>query len=343
MQKVISIIIPTYNMEAYIAHTLQSLLITHLDDIEVLVINDGSKDCSSAIAHQIAAQHPESIKVIDKENGNYGSCINAGLSQATGKYVKILDADDRFDTHNFDFMVGKLKEIDADLIITHFTFTNANGEMGSIRHIHLPTEKVLNIDNIAHTKSIRGLWMHEITYRRENLLKMGYHQCEGIAYTDVQWGFDPMSTIRTVYYMNLLIYHYLVGREGQTIDKTCYRNKFGQEFQCTSAMLNTYVTVHMTSKATERMMRSKMEGRIIALYKRAMVELDDMEHPDMIAFDEELRQKSPSLYHSIDKKLLSIPLFCYPYIHVWRKNHRDKWLHMIIRLYRKHKNISINL
>lgn len=329
-------------MEAYIAHTLQSLLIpTHLDDIEILVVNDGSKDSSSAIAHQIAAKYPESIIVIDKENGNYGSCINAGLKQATGKYVKILDADDSFDTQNFDCMVGKLKEIDADLIITHFAFTKSNGEIDTTRHLHIPTDKILNIDNIAHTKSIRGLWMHEIAYRRENVIKMGYHQREGISYTDVQWGFDPMSTVRTVYYMNLLIYRYLIGREGQTIDKVNYRNKFGQEFQCTSAMLNTFVTVHMPSKAVEQMMRSKMEGRIITLYKRAMVELDEMEHPDMIAFDEELREKSPSLYHSIGKKLLSIPLFCFPYIHVWRKNHRNKWLLWVIRLYRQHKRIKI--
>ena len=263
MLKIISIIIPTYNMEAYIAHTLQSLLIpTHLDDIEVLVVNDGSKDRSSAIAHQIATQHPESIKVIDKENGNYGSCINAALKQATGKYVKILDADDSFDTQNFDFMVGKLKEIDADLIITHFSFTNADGEVSTTRHLHIPADRILNIDKIAHTKSIRGLWMHEITYRRENLLKMGYCQREGISYTDVQWGFDPMSTVRTVYYMNLLIYRYLVGREGQTIDKNTYRKKFGQEFQCTSAMLNTFVSTRMPSKAVEKMMRSKIEGRI---------------------------------------------------------------------------------
>lgn len=329
-------------MEAYIAHTLQSLIIpTHLDDIEVLVVNDGSKDNSSSIAHQIAAQHPGSIKVIDKENGNYGSCINVGLKQATGKYVKILDADDSFDTNNFDFMVGRLKELDVDLIITHFAFTKANGEIGSPRHLHLPTDKIMDIDKIAHTKSIRGLWMHEITYRRENLLKMGYHQREGISYTDVQWGFDPMTTVRTAYYMNLLIYRYLVGREGQTMDKTTYRKKFGQEFQCTSAMLNTFVSAQMPSKVVEKMMRSKMEGRIIALYKRAMVELDEMENPDMIAFDEELREKSPELYHSIDRKLLSIPTFCYPYIHIWRKNHHSKWLQRIIKLYRRHKKIEL--
>lgn len=340
MRKIITIIIPTYNMEGYIEKTLQSLIIpNHFEDIEILVVNDGSKDKSSEIAHRIAELYPQSIKVIDKDNGNYGSCINVGLKHATGKYVKVLDADDYFDTNNFCTMVEILKEIDADLIITHFAFVNPKREIGETRNLHIPARQILAIDDIAHKRSIQGLWMHEIAYRRENVIKMGYHQREGISYTDVQWGFDPMSTVRTVFYIDLLIYYYLVGREGQSVDKKVYFKKFGQEFQCTSAMLNTFVSAPMVSKAVEKMMFKKMRSRIITLYKRSMVNFNDYDNQDMVTFDRELQQKSPLLYHSLDKQLLSIPLFCYPFIHVWRRNHQNKWLKFVIRLYRKHKHL----
>lgn len=339
MDKIISIIIPTYNMEDYIARNLHSLVISHhLDAIEVLVINDGSKDRSSEIAHQFTNQYPQSFKVIDKQNGNYGSCINVGLQYATGKYVKILDADDYFETANFDTMVGILKDIDVDLVITHFAFTSPSGKTETTRNLHLPSGKILSIDAIAHTKSIQGLWMHEIAYRRENVIKMGYHQEEGISYTDVQWGFDPMSTVRTVYFINLLVYHYLVGREGQTMDKEVYIRKFGDEFTCTAAMLRTFNNAPMASEAVKNMMFSKIKGRIIALYKRALVEHNDYENQAMIAFDQQLKEQSPHLYKSIDRKLLSVPLFCYPYIHIWRKNRKSKTLQFVILAYRKYKH-----
>lgn len=84
--------------------------------LEVLVVNDGSKDNSSAIAHEYQDKYPDTFRVIDKENGNYGSCVNRGLKEATGKYIKILDADDWFDNEQFSLFVEKLKKYDCDLI-----------------------------------------------------------------------------------------------------------------------------------------------------------------------------------------------------------------------------------
>lgn len=79
--------------------------------LEVLVVNDGSKDNSSAIAHEYQDKYPDTFRVIDKENGNYGSCVNRGLKEATGKYIKILDADDWFDNEQFSLFVEKLKNM----------------------------------------------------------------------------------------------------------------------------------------------------------------------------------------------------------------------------------------
>ena len=91
----VSVAVITYNMQDYLNRCLDSLVIepSLMEQLEVLVVNDGSKDSSSAIAHEYEAKFPCTFRVIDKENGNYGSCVNRGLAEAQGKYIKVLDAD----------------------------------------------------------------------------------------------------------------------------------------------------------------------------------------------------------------------------------------------------------
>ena len=120
--KILSIAIPTYNMERYLGRCLDSLVAARRTDaLEIIVVNDGSTDCSSEIAHRYAKEHPNSIIVIDKKNGNYGSCVNAALKVATGKYFRVLDSDDWVDTDGLVQLLDKLKNAEADAVVTHFS------------------------------------------------------------------------------------------------------------------------------------------------------------------------------------------------------------------------------
>lgn len=125
-------------MEKYLRHCLDSLIVSNMDKVEVLVINDGSKDSSSAIAHEYQDKYPQTFRVIDKENGNYGSCINRGLKEATGKYVKVLDADDWFDNESFKHYISDISNIDADLIITDYNFVDDKGNKSKVSY-NLPS------------------------------------------------------------------------------------------------------------------------------------------------------------------------------------------------------------
>ena len=113
MKKILTVVIPTYNMQDYLRRCLDSLIIPEeqMKQLEVLVVNDGSKDSSSAIAHEYQDKYPNTFRVIDKENGNYGSCVNRGLKEATGKYFRILDADDWFDNVELKKFVQSLNYI----------------------------------------------------------------------------------------------------------------------------------------------------------------------------------------------------------------------------------------
>ena len=223
MEKQISIIIPTYNMEAYIGKCLDSLLIPEFDQVEVLVVNDGSRDRSSEIAHSYADRYPNSIRVIDKPNGNYGSCINTALPLTTGRYVKILDADDTFDTDAFSRFVRLLPTLTEDAIITSYVTVDESGNQ--IKRFDL-SEYDINSNQSYSLKSIcdKGIQMlaqmHRLTYNTNVFKKFDYHQTEGISYTDNEWAIIPLSYCQSIKFMPICIYHYLLGRSGQTMEDT---------------------------------------------------------------------------------------------------------------------------
>lgn len=222
--KQLSIIIPIYNMEKYLSKCLSSLIVENenlQNTLEIIAVIDGATDNSSSIAHLFQKKYPGIIKVIDKENGNYGSCINRGLIEATGKYIRILDADDSFNTNNFIKYLKLLAQIDSDLILTDYNLVDNKGNILERRSFDLET--MITTDIVKVLKPVSELEMHAITYRRQILLDINYHQTEGISYTDTEWAFIPLMAVNTVCYVNLQIYNYLVGRPGQTMDISVLR------------------------------------------------------------------------------------------------------------------------
>lgn len=218
MEKILSIIIPSYNMEGYLPQCLDSLLVPNIDILDILIINDGSKDATSEIAHRYAQKYPYSIRVIDKQNGNYGSCINIGLTEAVGKYVKVLDADDRFYKNNLESFISFLLSVNVDLVLSDYNIVD---EKGSITKAVTFNQYIVpgNCDFDKNILSIpQGVFqMHAVSYNMSILKRIKYTQTEGISYTDQEWMFLPMSSIYSVAYFNKPIYRYLVGRPGQTV------------------------------------------------------------------------------------------------------------------------------
>ena len=119
--KILSIAVPVYNTEKYLERCIDSMIVNGiLEDIEIILVNDGSRDNSISIMNKYKKKYPKTIIVIDKENGGHGSTINAALKVATGKYFRVLDSDDWFDSSNFLKFVKKLKSEDVDLVITNY-------------------------------------------------------------------------------------------------------------------------------------------------------------------------------------------------------------------------------
>ena len=118
--KLLTIVIPVYKVEKYIRQCMDSVIVpqTEMEQLEVIVVNDGTPDNSAKIAREYAEQYPETIRVIDKENGGHGSAWNVGLKMATGKYIRFLDSDDWLS--DLSVLITRLETLDVDLVFTHF-------------------------------------------------------------------------------------------------------------------------------------------------------------------------------------------------------------------------------
>lgn len=313
MDKILTILVPTYNMEQYLHKCLDSLLIQDeelLNRFEVLVINDGSKDLSSIIAHKYQSKYPTVFRVIDKENGNYGSCINRGFKEARGKYVKILDADDSFDTEVFSSYLLFLSSIDADMVITDYMTVDERGRIGRIATYPLPARGIFYISEIKNNVNIE---MHALTYRSSMLREMKYYQTEGISYTDVEWSVIPLRKVEIVAYFPKILYLYLVGRQGQTIDTNVKIKNVSMMNRVLLSIIQDYCNnVH---HGEDLYLRGKIMKHADTIYKLYLS--TDLDKNDLECLDLKIKTMSTDIYDLLNQCVIS-RYFPFHYIRAWR-------------------------
>lgn len=316
MSKLLTIVIPTYNMEKYLRRCLDSLLIEEREDLEVLVVNDGSRDSSLTIAREYESRYPETFKVIDKENGNYGSCVNSGLVRATGKYIKILDADDRFESGNLNELIKVMTGLNADLIVTDYLEEFESGKEKRRICYSFPSGKVFDFLFTPYIKDFKKIAMHAVAYRTEILRTMGYSQSEGISYTDYEWIFSPMSQIKTIYYYDKVIYRYLLGREGQTMDFHIYSKRVNDRMIGARKMVSEFKLLDISTKKDQRdYLYDKLFSRLYNIYFACLVVNRDASR--LLSFDEFVKEEIPEMYDQLGKSYI-YKYFPFRFISRWR-------------------------
>ncbi len=320
--KVLTIVIPTYNMQDYLHKCLSSLLVPEqqLPLLEVLVVNDGSKDNSSAIAHEYQEKYPDTFRVIDKENGNYGSCVNRGLKEATGKYIKVLDADDWFDTANLSTFIGRLQDTDVDVVLTDYKiYKQKKTEVKS--KVFSKTNYVYSVEE-AFKENRMGIvlvQMHAITYKLSCFDGIDYHQTEGVSYTDREWALMPWVKANTMLYIPMDVYQYNLTREGQTCDLKVFFKKIPDQFKGVRNSLEQQKRLTPQLDAFHQVLLfESILYRIHDLY--CIVLIGMKESPQyLIDFDKDLQAAYPRFAERLTADVMQR---CFPYHHVanWRKS-----------------------
>lgn len=231
--KALSIAIPVYNTEKYIRRCVDSLILDSvLEDIEIILVNDGSKDHSIEILKEYKEKYPQSIIVIDKENGGHGSTINAALEIASGKYFRVLDSDDWFDSKNFITFVQKLKQENADIVITNYKKEYVyNGYSEKINWKKLEEGVEYELDKIDLELLDKEYFvMANSTYKTEILRKSNLKLLEKTFYVDMQYNIVPISCVKTFTFYKLDIYRYFIGRPEQSMNlQNFVKNRYNHE------------------------------------------------------------------------------------------------------------------
>ncbi|MBQ0080326.1 MAG: glycosyltransferase family 2 protein [Alistipes sp.] len=280
MNKLLSVIVPCYNMEAHVASCLESVLGD--ERIEVIAVNDGSTDSTATIIDDYVKKYPESCRIINKPNGNYGSAINAGLHEALGKYVRILDADDHFLRSGLSSFLDILERTsECDIILSPFVQQGKRTEkiwFGKYGKTPFTINKVLQFDEVLKEGYIEYFMMHTITYLRSLLQKIDYHQTEGISYTDQQWVFYPLFHLRTIMFTDVFVYSYTLGREGQTMDTKVLNKSVGQLMIVTEKMgeyTDRNISMQPISLIRKEFLLGQIAHRMSVILRLILLEMDD--------------------------------------------------------------------
>ncbi|BDE95990.1 glycosyltransferase family 2 protein [Raoultibacter timonensis] len=221
MGKLLTIAMPCYNVEAYLERGLGSLADDRFaDDLEVLIVNDGSTDSTKEIALRYVESHPTIFRLIDKENGGHGSGINAGIAHAAGTYFRIVDGDDWVDTDNLATLLDRLRSIDSDIVVDEKREVDMGSMSGSLVELpaYIEVDKELqfaDICNLHDTESFIAI--HTLTVKTSLLREHGISILEGIFYVDYEYIVKATCFADTVTFIPLEIYQYLVGNANQSV------------------------------------------------------------------------------------------------------------------------------
>ena len=231
IMKLLTIVIPVYKVEKYIRQCLDSVIVPReqADKVEVIVVNDGTPDNSGVIAHKYADRYPETIRVIDKENGGHGSAWNVGLQQATGKYIRFLDSDDWLS--DLSGFLRVLEPVDADMVITHLNkYQEETGETATDRVRGVEYGKQYDISvfpqiEIGNTYkyAVYNFWY--CTYRTDMLRSEHPLFAEGVSYDDAVLQLAPILLGETMVFLDKELYNYRLGRSGQSVDRAVMSRK----------------------------------------------------------------------------------------------------------------------
>lgn len=259
--KLLSVGIPCYNSAAYMHNAIESCLVLG-DDVEIIVIDDGSqKDNTLEIGKAYEAQYPGIVKCIHQENGGHGQAVNTGLANATGLYYKVLDSDDWFDKDSLLKVAQKLKELRdsgtvADMVITNYVYEKVNENKHSvIRYTNvLPQDRLFEWKDTKHFLPHQNILMHSVIYNRQLLLDCNLVLPKHTFYVDNLFVYQPLPYVKKMYYMNIDLYRYYIGREDQSVNEKIMIGRMDQQLRVNKLMIDCCDVTALEDKKCRRYM-----------------------------------------------------------------------------------------
>ena len=243
--KLLSVVIPCYNSQEYMKYCIESLL-PGGEDVELLIVNDGSSDKTSEIANEYAKAYPSIIRAIHQINGGHGEAVNTGIKNATGLYLKVVDSDDWVDIRAYLKILNILKELtnenkSIDMFISNFVYEKEGSKFKKVMKYDdvLPEGKIFTWDDIGKFKKGQYILMHSVIYRTQLLRNCNLVLPKHTFYVDNLFVYIPLKYVKDIYYLNVDFYRYFIGREDQSVNESVMIKRIDQQIKVNKLMIDT--------------------------------------------------------------------------------------------------------
>lgn len=244
-KKYITFTVPCYNSQAYMKRCIESLLAGG-EDVEIIIVNDGSTDATGEIADDYRRMYPTIVRVVHKENGGHGSGVNKGLELASGIFFKVVDSDDWLDRSAYDKLLYRVKRFCAlkeaglageipDLFVCNYIYDHLDEGISHTIHYRnvFPTEETCDWNNMGRFHISQYLIMHALIFRTELLRQAEVVLPEHTFYVDNIFAYKPLPYVRRIYYMDIDLYHYYLGRGDQSVNENVMMSRIDQQIRVT--------------------------------------------------------------------------------------------------------------
>lgn len=236
--KLLSIAVPSYNSQDYLRRCIDTLL-PGGERVEILIVNDGSKDDTAAIANEYQLRYPGIVKAIHQENGGHGAAVMTGLQNAQGAYFKVVDSDDRVDEAAYSKLLDTLETIQVDMVISNFVYDKVGVKNKKVMQYRkaLEADTPLSWDDCGRLRKGHYILMHSVIYRTDMLKSCGLHLPRHTFYVDNLYVYIPMRQVKTLYYLDVDFYYYFIGREDQSVNEQVMIKRIDQQLKVNRMMV----------------------------------------------------------------------------------------------------------
>lgn len=262
--KLLSFAVPCYNSEAYMEKCIESLL-PGGKDVEILIVDDGSSDRTAEIADVYAERYPGIIRAIHQPNGGHGAAVNTGLKNAAGIYFKVVDSDDWLDRDSYLRVLKRLRTLIKlntlpDMFLANYVYEKEGSKHKKVmRQKGFPKEKMFGWDDVGHLVKGHYILMHSVIYRTQMLHDCGLQLPEHTFYVDNIYVYKPLPYVNNMYYMDVDLYRYYIGREDQSVNEQTMIRRIDQQIRVNKIMFADVNLLAVKDKKCRRYMFNYLE------------------------------------------------------------------------------------
>ena len=241
--KLISFVVPCYNSQEYMRHCIDTLL-PGGDQVEILIVNDGSSDNTAAIADEYEKKYPDICRAIHQENKGHGGAVNTGIKNATGIYLKVVDSDDWVNEYAYGEILDTLANFYKqgtvlDMLLSNYVYEKQGAKKKTVIHYRhaIPKDQIFCWDDVGRFPVSQYILMHSVIYRTALLRECDLELPEHTFYVDNLFAFEPLPFVKNMYYLDVNFYRYFIGREDQSVNEKVMIGRIDQQIKVNKLMI----------------------------------------------------------------------------------------------------------